>query len=109
MDVHGQLKKDRTIKYIIKFLDLYAHISKFSKISKIYKSRKYHSQKENKKCFNHYKTYNDFPEDKRSRSRSPLKRINSDHLKYIISEIEKTVHYQQERFQNYSKITFKSK
>ena len=41
------------------------------------------------KFFKHYKTYNMFLNDHRSRSRSPLKLIEDEHLDYIIDQASK--------------------
>ena len=69
---------------------MHAHSSKFSNPSKIYQSSKLSwLERKIRDVLNHYKIYNDFSEDKRNTSKSPLKRLNNNHLKYILSEIEK--------------------
>ena len=44
------------------------------------------SENKIKKVFKHYKTYNMFPNDHRSRSRSPIKLIEVEHLNYTIDQ-----------------------
>ena len=69
---------------------MFNNLSKYTNPNQIYKSRKL-SWSENKirKVFKHYKTYNMFPNDHRSRSRSPLKLIEDEHLNYIIDQASK--------------------
>ena len=58
----------------------------------MYQSRKLTwSERKIRDNYYHYKAYNSFPEDLRSRSRSPLKILNAEQLRYIISEIEMNV------------------
>ena len=80
--ISNQEEKDRR-----RFVEMFNNWSKYTNPNQIYKSRKL-SWSENKirKVFKHYKTYNMFPNDHRSRSRSPLKLIEDEHLNYIIDQ-----------------------
>ena len=73
----------------LKFLELYHQRSKYPNPNKMYQSRKLTwPERKIRDNYYHYKAYNSFREDLRSRSRSPLKILNAEKLRYIISEIE---------------------
>ena len=94
MDVDEEVKKPAKLSKQeennrLKFLELYHQSSKYPNPSKMYQSRKLTwSERKISDNYYHYKAYNSFPEDLRSRSRSPLQILNAEQLRYIISEIE---------------------
>ena len=83
--ISKQEKKDRQI-----FVQMFHQSSKYSNPSQMYKSRKLSwSERKIRYILNHYKLYNDFPEDNRSQSQNrSSNKLEEEQITFIINKLE---------------------
>ena len=83
--ISKQEKKDRQI-----FVQMLYQSSKYSNSSQMYKSRKLSwSERKIRYILNHYKLYNDFPEDNRSQSQNrSSNKLEEEQITFIINKLE---------------------
>ena len=83
--ISKQEKKDREI-----FVQMFHQSPKYSNSSQMYKSRKLSwSERKIRYILNHYKLYNDFPEDRRSQSQNrSSNELEKEQITFIINKLE---------------------
>ena len=101
--ISKQEKKDRQI-----FVQRFHQSSKYSNSSQMYKSRKLSwSERKIRYILNHYKLYNDFPEDNRSQSQNrSSNKLEEEQITFIINKLEEDSTLSSKEISNLIKLEF---